>query len=572
MYSTEQFLRRLAVKNMPDYHASKRPDVSSLFTAAPAVAVMCLCAVLPLGWMAAALMLHPEVRRELVPSSFRIMLLARTLGYNGSAAVLATLMGLPAGLVLGRGRGRIARMLWVLLPAALLLPSLAYAYGWKQLIRLEMDQFQWLDVHSFIHITFVPNGPADVFRCIWSLASWLWAVPAGLIGLALRRMDTAVQQQSVLDGALWRITLRQLAGPLVASLAVVTVLATQEFAVYEPTGISVIATEVRMVFDTGSLSSPDNSIAGPVVQGEGLKSPNQAARAAAAVATAAPMLLATVGLAVLAAWGARRSSAADSLAVGQWPPILDAPAWTTWLTLSLVLVNVGVPVLSLFESLHRRVDFVRMYLEFGPQVGGAIQVACAAALVAALAAFSSAGRWTRGLIAVAGASFLIGGQLLAIALIRLFNRPWLDVVYNSDALIVIAYVGRFGWLALSAGWGTWSRPWRELREMASVDGADTFRAALAVVWPLAWPTLLAGGLLVGALSLTEVPATVLIMPQEPQVLTPTMMTWVHAQRSDPMIEASLLLMTTVLVPAVAVVALTIVGLRWQRAGGNAKLE
>ena len=537
---------------------------SSLLSGAPAVLILCLCSLLPLAWMALAILLHPEVRHELVMTRFRAALLARTLGYNGAAAVLATAMGLPAGIVLGRGRGRLATMLWILLPAALLLPSLAYAYGWKQLVRLGMPGFQWLDEHSFIHLTFVPNGPADVFRCIWSLAAWLWAVPAGLIGLSLRRMDTAVQQQSVLDGALWRVTLRQLAGPIIASLAVVTVLATQEFAVYEPTGISVIATEVRMVFDTGSLSSPDNSIAGPVLQGEGKKSPDQAGRAAAAVATAAPMLAATIVLAIVAAWGAKSASAADSLGAGQWPPILDAPRGATLITVLLLVINVGVPVAALVASLHRRLDLVRMYAEFGPQIGGAIEVAMAAATLAAVAGFSSAARWTRGLIAISAASFLVGGQLLAIALIRLFNRPLLDWAYDSWVLPAIAYVGRFGWLALCSGWGTWSRPWRELREMSAVDGASRFSAAVHVVWPLAWPTLLAGGLLVGAMSLTEVPATVLIMPQNPQVLTPTMMTWVHAQRSDPMIEASLLLMSTVLVPALATVLLTGLGLRQTR--------
>jgi ABC-type Fe3+ transport system permease subunit len=499
--------------------------------------------------MVFAMLSHPEVRRELILTHFRANLLFRTLGYNGAAAILATLMGLPAGLVLGRGRGRVVRALWVFLPAALLLPSLAYAYGWKQLVRLGMPAFDWLDTatfhipvfgtfHSPIHITFIANGPADIMRCVWSLASWLWAAPAGLIGLALRRMDTSVQQQSVMDGVLWRVTFRQLLGPIVASIAIVTVLATQEFAVYEPTGISVIATEVRMVFDTGSLSSADNSIAGPVAQGEGRMSPDQAARAAAAVATSA-----------------------ESLSVGQWPPILDAPAWATFITVVLLVVNIAGPVASLFASLHRSINFTRMYLQFGPQIVGSIEVAFAAAAVAALAAFSSAARWTRGMIAVAGASFLIGGQLLAIALIRIFNRSWLDAVYDSDVIIVIAYVGRFGWLALAGGWGAWSRPWRELREIAAVDGAGPWRTALSVVWPLAWPTLLASGLLVGALSLTEVPATVLIMPPSPQVLTPTMMTWVHAQRSDPMIEASLLLMFTVLFPAVAAVVLYGMGVR-----------
>lgn len=550
----------------------RRFDLSGFLVGAPAMLVVLLCSALPLAWMAIAMLSHPEVRRELILTHFRAGLLARTLIYNGSAAIIATLMGIPAGLVLGRGRGRIVRVLWVFLPAALLLPSLAYAYGWKQLVRLAMPGFDWLDVltvhvpligqvHSPIHITFVANGIADVLRCIWSLASWLWAAPAALIGLALRRMDTNVQQQSVIDGVLWRVTFRQLLGPIVASIAIVTVLSTQEFAVYEPTGISVIATEVRMVFDTGSLSSADNSIAGPVAQGEGKLSPDQAARAAAAVATSAPMILVTVLLAAAAMWGARLTSGADSLSVGQWPPILDAPAWATVVTFALLVINIGGPVASLFASLHRRPNFSRLLLQFGPQITGSMIVALAAAALAAVAAFSSAARWTRGLIAVAAASFLIGGQLLAIALIRIFNRSWLDAIYDSDVIIVIAYVGRFGWLALAGGWGAWSLPWRELREIAAVDGAGPLRTAVSVVWPLAWPTLLASGLLVGALSLTEVPATVLIMPPSPQVLTPTMMTWVHAQRSDPMIEASLLLMFAVLFPALAAVILYGVGSR-----------
>src|ERR1019366_6098985 len=172
-----------------------------------------------------------------------------------------------------------------------------------------------------------------------------------------------------------------------------------------------------------------------------------------------------------------------------------------------------------------------------------------------IAAFSASGQWTPGLIALAGATFLVGGQLLAIALIRIYNRLWLDWAYNAWPVPVIAYVGRFGWLSLAAGRGPGPRPWQELRDMSSIDGASTFRTALSIIWPLAWPTLLAGSLLVGALSLTEVPATVLLFPQNPQVLTPMLMTWVHMARFDPMIQASLLMMIAVLVPALLALAL-----------------
>jgi ABC-type Fe3+ transport system permease subunit len=505
--------------------------------------------------MVGTVLANPQVRGEFAISSFRAALLGRTLLYNGSAAAIATIMGIPAGYVLGRGRGTSSKILWVLLPAALLMPSLSYAYGWSQFVRIIRPALRPY------HIYFRPNGPADVFRCIWSLAAWLWAVPAGLIGLALRRMDTSVQQQALLDGALRRVTFRQLLGPIIASIAIVTILATQEFAVYEPTGISVVATEVRMVFDTGSMSSVTNLIAAPGQIGAGLHSTDQPQRAAAAVATAAPLLAVTILLALLAAWGAGRAAASDALAVGDWPRVLDASRWTVSLTWLLVVLNIGIPVAALIASLRINLSALHMYEEFAPQLQGAMLVAIEATAVALVAAFSAGGRWIRGSLALAGASFLIGGQLLAIALIRIWNRPGLAWGYDCSVVPVIAYLGRFGWLTMAAARGTWSPAWREMRDVASADGAGAFRTALFVIWPLAWPTLLAGGLMVGALSLTEVPATVLLLPQHPQVLTPTLMTWVHMARFDPMIEASLLMMAAVLLPALSAVVLTALGLK-----------
>jgi len=528
-----------------------------------------ICSGLPLLWMAGAVVFaSPQVRAELHVTSFRLELLARTIGYNGAAAALATLMGLPAAFVLGRGRGVIAKTLWVVLPAALLMPSLSYAYGWSQgarLLRICLAGHFGVEFVRRYGLTFMPGGVADTFRCIWSLAAWLWAVPAGLIGLALRRLDTNVQQQSLLDGAPRRIVLRQLLPAIIASWAVVTVLATQEFAVYEPTGISVVATEVRMVFDTGAISSPDNPIAGPVIQGAGGKeAKGQAARAAAAVATAVPLLFVTMLLAAIVVWAVSRTSASEALSVGQWPRVLDASRWTVLLTLVLLAINVGLPVWALFKALAHPRGPIDVWLDFEPQVTGALIVGGIATLVAGVAAFSAAGRWTRGLLILSGLSFLLGGQLLAIADIRIFNRPGLVWAYDNFPVPVFAYVGRFGWLAMAAAVGTWALPWRELRDMASIDGASRFRTALGIVWPLAWPTLLAGGLLVGALSMTEVPATVLIFPQNPQVLTPQLMTWVHMAQYDPMIEASLLMMSVVLIPALLAVAFTALGIRLAR--------
>src|SRR5436305_895821 len=119
----------------------------------------------------------------------------------------------------------------------------------------------------------LPAATILFLACGLPLAWMAWVILA----------NPEVRREFVPD-ALRSVTFRQLLGPIVASLAIVTVLATQEFAVYEPTGISVVATEVRMVFDTGSMSSADNSISASMTGGTGKEAPDQAARAAAAVA------------------------------------------------------------------------------------------------------------------------------------------------------------------------------------------------------------------------------------------------------------------------------------------------
>src|SRR5581483_4209582 len=103
--------------------------VQAMLSAAPSVLIVALCCGLPLGWIVFVLLANPAVRTDIHLNSFRADLLARTLGYNFSAAVIATAMGLPAGLVLGRGRGWFAKALWFVVPAALFMPSLAFAYG-----------------------------------------------------------------------------------------------------------------------------------------------------------------------------------------------------------------------------------------------------------------------------------------------------------------------------------------------------------------------------------------------------------------------------------------------------------
>lgn len=526
----------------------------------PIRVVVLIASGIPLAWLLWQLISRPWIIASAWPDAFRFELLCRTLAYNGLAALIAAILGLPVGIVLGRGRGFIAKLLWIALPVSLLLPSLTYAYGWSQFFRL-------LDVH------FEPAGKADVARCIWSLATWLWPIPATAVGVALRRMDVQLQLQALLDGALWRVTLRALAVPLAAGIAIAAVLAVQEFAVFEPTGISVVATEVRMVFETGAFSSPDNPITAPMT-GMGLNnaSPHalegQHTRAANALAVSLPLLIVIGLIATPVIVISRKLPAAEEIDVGPWPRPLDARGWVKACAVASVVIAVVVPTLSLVLSLkvHRSPRIV--WDEFSPQVLGSLSIALVTGFVAFGMALWGAVRRTPGMLFLALVTFLLGGQLIAIAQIYMYNRPATSWFYNAPPVIVLAFLARFGWVAMVAGQTTWSPHWKGLRDLAAMDGAGAVRTASSVLWPLAWPVLLAASVLVMALCLTEVPATLLISPQRPPMLTPMLMTWVHMLRYDAMIEASLLLIGIVALLGAVVAAL--VWLQVRREGKGKK--
>ncbi len=577
--------------------------------ALPVLLLVILCGGLPLAWMLWQILSNPTVLVEAKLNSFRAELLARTLLYNGVVAILATLLALPAALVLGRGRGFVSKLLWLALPVSLLLPSIVYAYGWSQFIRM-------LCARGVIEEMPTPGGFKDVARCVWSLATWLWPIPAAVVGIALRRADAQVQQQALLDGVLWRITFRQLLAPLVAGAAIVAVLAMQEFAVYEPTGISVIATELRMVFETGAFASPDNPITAPMggggegpgfgvqgsakeinssrpylspgeINGSGAINreinrdgsylfPDQRARAAAAVAVSLPLLMVIAGLSLLAYLLVRRHHASDSLDPGPWPASLNAPTWATIGALIILAITLITPLASLFLALRVTFDPLGVLDAFAPQISGSLLIAGMTGLLVMGAAMWASVRRVPGVTLLTLATFLIGGQLLAIALIRLYNRSWLSEVYNGPGIVVMAYVGRFGWIALAAAGATWGRSWRELRDLAALDGAGFVQTARSVIWPLAWPLLGASAVLVAILSLSEVPATVLLAPQRPPMLTPLLMTWVHMLRYDAMIEGSLLLVGIVLLLTTLALGLVFLsqsrGWRMENRGGRRTLR
>ena len=110
------------------------------------------CCALPLLWLVWQLLNYPQALSQISFTGYRGRLLLRTVGYNACVALLAVLMGLPAAFVIGRGKSWLAKVVMFLVPLPLVLPSITYAYGWSQQLRL-------LNSLPF------PSGRADVLVC-----------------------------------------------------------------------------------------------------------------------------------------------------------------------------------------------------------------------------------------------------------------------------------------------------------------------------------------------------------------------------------------------------------------------
>lgn len=505
---------------------------------APTWAAVLVCCALPAGWMLANAAMHPRQLLAAV-STYRLELLGRTLLYGAGAALAAVMLAVPAALAIVRHRG--AGVLVWFVPLTLIYPPIAYTYGWSHVFML-----------AGLHPS--PGGAWDVLRCVWTLGAWLWPLPAMGLGFALQRLDAETLQQAVLDGALWRITGRLAAGPLAACFAATMVLASQEYTVYEPSGISVVATEVRTAFDTGvsAAAATDRRLGMP-----------QADRCAAAATAGMPLAIVTAVLAVAALRGMRGTCGGSGGDAGR---VMQPGMWATalsWIVLSVTLV---LPTAAMIACLNGAGEVITFLRGAAGHVAGSLLHAAAAGACAAVAGLGAMIRKSGAALLISLAAFMAGGQMLAIADIHLYNRRAIlgmpaGWIYAGLPMAVMAYLGRFLWLTLLAAQASWSREMTELREMAAIDGAGPLRTATLVVLPLFWPLLCGTAMLVAILSLTEVPATAILVPLNPPVMTNLLLTWVHQLKDGPMLAGSLVLLTITALAAGAAVLLMRVAVR-----------
>jgi ABC-type Fe3+ transport system permease subunit/DNA-binding beta-propeller fold protein YncE len=108
--------------------------------------------------------------------------------------------------------------------------------------------------------------------------------------------------------------------------------------------------------------------------------------------------------------------------------------------------------------------------------------------------------------------FLTPGVLLGIGLIVAFNHPWSSLLYQTAAIVVMAFVVRYlalGWNAVAHALGAADR---DLADAARLEGVTRWQMLRYVHWPQIAPQAAASWYIVFLLCLWDVESMILVVP------------------------------------------------------------
>ena len=146
--------------------------------------------------------------------------------------------------------------------------------------------------------------------------------------------------------------------------------------------------------------------------------------------------------------------------------------------------------------------------------------------------------------------FLLPGVLLGIGLIVLLNRPWAALLYQSAAIVILAFVIRY----LAVGWNAVAHAFqavdRDLTDVARLDGASRWQMLRYVQWPQVAPQAAAAWYVIFLLCLWDVESMILVVPPGGETLALRVFNLLHYGHNAQVNALCLALLVLAVVPLV----------------------
>lgn len=108
--------------------------------------------------------------------------------------------------------------------------------------------------------------------------------------------------------------------------------------------------------------------------------------------------------------------------------------------------------------------------------------------------------------------FITPSTVLGIAYIYFYNTPATTFIYASSVIIILGYVGRFGFIAHKIISNGLKQMPPSMEEAAALIGINAYRRYIKLVMPLLAPSLVTAFLLAFILCLSELGTTIMVYP------------------------------------------------------------
>ncbi len=463
-------------------------------------------------------------------------LFAKSLALAAGTTLLALTLGVPIGFALARIDVPLRRFWYALLVLPLVLPPYLFAVAWIDLLA-PGGLFERLASAIPGPNSAAPNA-YNLWGAIWVLGLCYFPLAAMLTSFSFRNADAAQEEAARLytgwRRTLFTVTLRQALPAVLASAALIFVLALGRFGVPSLLHCQVYTTEVFARF------SAFYDVPG-------------------AAATALPLVL--LAAAVLLPFeryqdgarlrfGARALRPAPPLPIGRW-------RWGFGAGMAAVfLVALILPAAALMLQAGGPAAYLHAFKSAWPELRNSAAVAAAAAsamLLAALPAayFAARAKSLPAALVSLGLllSFAVPGTVLGIGLIKLCNGPGLlGTLYGSPAILVVAAAARFMAVLFFGARLAIGRIDPALEEAAAVSGISWPRTWIHVVLPRIAPSLAALWLLAFVLTAGELSASVLVSPPGFTTIATRLFSLMHYGVNELVAALAIMLMAAVGLP------------------------
>jgi ABC-type Fe3+ transport system permease subunit/DNA-binding beta-propeller fold protein YncE len=481
---------------------------------------------------------EPEATGEIYASVFR------SFGLSAAIAAASVLLGWVPGRLIGTCRTR-KDLLLLLLLMPLVLPRYVLYYAWMLMLSPTTELGAYL------------SGKPEVARFVGTSTSllvlilWYWPLATLLIAQEWRNIDRQIRDCAALDandlGIFRNITLPLLGRPLLLAFSVCFVLSLSEFATFHLAGIRTIGTELAVLYEmTGSES--------------------YLFRAAWPVAVAALLLAIVMGT-------NSRVWIQDGTSVGTAE--FESHKWQWIIMLALIGISLVMPLVLLVGNMTDT-QALRQFLRLHPdELGFSLVVAAVAAGMAYLIAFGALSLDSPGRgslckllsLILRTTIFLVmfvPASLVAVSLLKMlafFNVT--PAIRQGWYLVSAGQAGRFAGIAMILLLLTRYARQKHLSEMASLDGASQFKAWWYIHLPHTWPVFVGAFILIVMLGITELSATMVLLPAGLPNFAQRLLNQMHYARDQQVIASCLILVFMFLfLAAIVVLLLRLTRVRW----------